>query len=157
MNMRRLRMDGRGASLVDCLNDLIEVNLDLICVYHAILGHVPNPLWQDRLAEFRSEHLLHVRDLSQAVRRLYGTPVWPVGKDDDAQLAAPEALDVDPDDVHALLERLSESERAALGAYEQARTVEGVRVHSEIEAIIEYNLEEEAHHRDWLRGVLETL
>lgn len=56
------------------LNSLTQLDIDAIHAYDQALSHIDVLSIKDQLTQFRDDHHRHVRDLSDAIRRLGGQP-----------------------------------------------------------------------------------
>jgi uncharacterized protein (TIGR02284 family) len=60
--------------MIDKLNDLIALDLDAIDAYESAITRIDTVTVRERLREFQGDHHRHVRDLTEAVMRLGGSP-----------------------------------------------------------------------------------
>jgi uncharacterized protein (TIGR02284 family) len=56
------------------LNNLIQLDIDAVHAYEQALSSIDEPVVKERMASFQEDHLRHVRELSDEVRKLGGTP-----------------------------------------------------------------------------------
>ena len=59
---------------IDRLNDLIALDLDAVDAHESAITRIDTPTVRERLREFQGDHRRHVRDLTEHVMRLGGTP-----------------------------------------------------------------------------------
>ncbi len=55
-------------------NTLIQLDIDAVHAYGQALSSVEEPVLKERLAAFQEDHQRHIRELSEEVRKLGGTP-----------------------------------------------------------------------------------
>ncbi|HYO57640.1 ferritin-like domain-containing protein [Archangium sp.] len=60
--------------MLERLNDLIALDYDAVGAYEAAINRIDVESLRMRLREFQQDHGRHIRDLSQVVTRLGGTP-----------------------------------------------------------------------------------
>ncbi|WP_187344975.1 ferritin-like domain-containing protein [Cystobacter ferrugineus] len=60
--------------MLERLNDLIALDIDAVGAYEAAINRIDVESLRMNLREFQQDHERHIRDLSQVVRTLGGTP-----------------------------------------------------------------------------------
>ncbi|WP_408888058.1 ferritin-like domain-containing protein [Myxococcus faecalis] len=57
------------------LRSLAQLDADAVGAYDAALARIPEPLVRERLAEFRADHVRHVRELNGFIHHFGGAPL----------------------------------------------------------------------------------
>jgi uncharacterized protein (TIGR02284 family) len=63
-----------GNDVIKNLNNLIQLDIDAVHAYEQALSSIDEPVIKERMASFQEDHLRHVKELSDEVRKLGGTP-----------------------------------------------------------------------------------
>src|SRR4051812_11109526 len=62
------------STTIEVMNDKIQLDMDAIVAYDEAIAACENTLIRARLADFRDDHVRHVRELSETVLRYGGEP-----------------------------------------------------------------------------------
>lgn len=62
-------------NVIKILNDLIKLDADAVNAYGQAIDNIDDNTVRSRIQEFQRDHERHIRDLSECVRDLGGTPV----------------------------------------------------------------------------------
>ncbi|HSN98067.1 MAG TPA: DUF2383 domain-containing protein [Candidatus Nanopelagicales bacterium] len=137
---------GGEKTVIDLLNELIELDYDAIEAYQAAVGRVLESRDRGRIAAFLEEHRRHVQELSSLVRQLGGEP--PGGGDLKQILArgkvAIGALFGDRLVLEAM--KMNEAESKALHEHIAARADVG----EPVKEVLLRHLADERRHHDWI-------
>ncbi|AKT38594.1 PA2169 family four-helix-bundle protein [Chondromyces crocatus] len=139
-------MIGSEATLIELLNDLIELDFDAIEAYKAAISRVDNLNDRAQLASFLEDHQRHVDDLSPFVRELGGEPA----KEGDLKQVLTKGKVVLGGLIgdRVVLAAMKTNEDDTNTAYERALKRNDVPMRMRV--VFERNLADERRHREWL-------
>ncbi|MGE5616002.1 MAG: PA2169 family four-helix-bundle protein [Bacillota bacterium] len=135
-------------TIIDKLNDLIELDFDAIEAYQAAIERLKNPSYKSRLAEFCKDHERHTKNLAELVAKLGGEPSR--GPDVKRFLTKGKVVIADiVGDDHAILMAMRANEEVTNKRYELALNA-NTDMDAQTRSTIEANLGDERRHREWI-------
>jgi rubrerythrin len=137
------------SKVIDVMNDKIQLDLDAMVAYDKAIEACDNSEVKAALAEFRSDHVRHVQDLSEAVLRAGAEPQ--------------RTRDLKGFVIQGFTEIVSHGDRSALMAmrgneeltnrlYEAALKRD---LTPDVRALLEKNLADERRHLAWIKDALD--
>ncbi len=142
----------KAESIIEKLNDLIELDFDAIAAYKAAIDRLENPAYRNKLKEFLADHERHVRALSEAVQAEGGTP--PRSGDFKKVLTKGQVVIADLGEDKHILKAMKMNEDQTNKKYEKA-VAEGFPNGSQ--SAIENGLADERRHREWIETTLASI
>jgi uncharacterized protein (TIGR02284 family) len=135
-------------TLVEKLNDLIELDFDAIEAYQAAIERLENPTYKNRLSEFLKDHERHTQNLAELVTKHGGKPSR--GPDFKRFLTKGKVVMADlVGNDHAILMAMRANEEVTNKRYELALSVHA-DMDTETRRVLESNLGDERRHREWI-------
>lgn len=139
-----MRMGGED-TLVDLLNELIELDYDALEAYRIAVGRVEDLRDRARVSAFLDDHERHVQDLAALIRELGGEPA--AAGDLRQILTKGKVVIGGLFGDRLVLEAMKANEAESTTAYERAAARElPVRAR----ALIDRHLADERRHHDWI-------
>ncbi len=135
----------------DKLNDLIKLDVDAVHAYDQAISACVIDEVKDRLTEFRGDHDRHIRDLSQCVRTLGGTPE--VERDWKGFFIEGFTAIASQGDHSALL-AMRGNEELTNRKYQNALNLTNLT--PEVRSLLERNFSDEQRHLQWIRSQLDA-
>jgi len=133
-------------TLVDLLNELIELDYDAIEAYQAAVSRVEELRDRARVSAFLDEHERHVQDLAALVRELGGEPA---GAGDLQQILTKGKVVIGGlFGDRLVLEAMKANEAETTAAYQRAAALEDLP--GRARALLERHLADERRHHDWI-------
>lgn len=133
------------------LKDLISLDYDAAEAYQAAIERLENPLYKQKLGEFREDHLRHIRELKEVAATLdIETPTGP-----DAKLALAKGKVVMAGIMgdKEILMAMKTNEEDTNTAYERA--VNHKDIIASARGVVDRGLSDERRHRQWIIDTLE--
>lgn len=143
-------MVGKEDTLVELLQDLIELDYDAIKAYEAAIERVENTLYQTKLREFCDDHKRHTTNLAPFLQEM-GEDV-PYEADAKGILTKGKVVLANIMGDNAIIKAMKTNEDDTNTAYERA--VQHKDVTPEIRAVLQSNLEDERRHRQWMVAII---
>jgi uncharacterized protein (TIGR02284 family) len=141
---------GTESTLVDTLNNLIQLDYDAIEAYDAAIDRLDNAEYKARLKEFRADHVRHTRDLGAAVTGLGGKPARQGGA--KSLLTRGKVMMADLMGDRAILQAMRSNEDDTNTAYERAvKAADGTPA---VATALRAGLDDERRHRAWIEQAL---
>jgi uncharacterized protein (TIGR02284 family) len=140
-------------ALVELLNDLIALDHDAVEAYRAAIDRLNDPPSKDNLASFMGDHERHIRELTEHVRRLAGTPRS--GPDFKRVLTKGKVVIADLIGDKAILQAMKSNEETTNRQYEAA--VQRNDLTPDVRLTLERNLADERRHRAWIVARIEGM
>ncbi len=132
-------------TVLDLLNELIELDYDAIEAYRAAVLRVADPRDRARVSGFLDDHVRHVQDLAVLVRELGAEPA---GSGDLRQiLTKGKVVIAGLFGDRLVLEAMKSNEEEATAVYAGAARRE---LPERVRALVERHLAEERKHHDWI-------
>jgi uncharacterized protein (TIGR02284 family) len=137
---------GGEKTVIDLLNELIELDYDAIEAYKAAVGRVQEFRDRGRIASFLEDHRRHVRELNALVRQLGGEPA---GDGDLRQILTKSKVVIGAlFGDRLVLEAMKANEAEASSLHERAATRGDLP--TSVRAVLERHLADERRHHDWI-------
>jgi uncharacterized protein (TIGR02284 family) len=137
---------GLERSMVELLNDLIELDFDAIEALRAAIQRLKDPGDKERLRAFLADHQRHVRALSMLVRDLDARP--PSGPDLEHFFMRGRVVLAGLLDDRAVMAAVRASEHRTDAAYQRALRHHHMPPH--VRRTLEGNLVDEHRHHGWI-------
>jgi hypothetical protein len=137
-------------SEVEKLRSLAQLDVDAVGAYDAAIARVKESLVRERLNEFRSDHVRHVRELNAFIRRFGGEPVELRPDLKGAAMKSLTAMSSMMGTEAALVAMLG-NEEFTNRAYELAL---GFEWSPEVRTLIEKNRRDEERHITWVKDAV---
>ncbi|MDI1446837.1 ferritin-like domain-containing protein [Polyangium sp. 6x1] len=134
--------------IIQCLNELIELDLACIAAYEIARAVSRDEEIQGKFSEFQEDHLRHVRELSEHVRRAGVTP--PTELDTKGLVIRGFTMLASQEDRTAVL-AMRGNEELSNNAYASALQA---GLPEEIRSLVASNFEDERRHMSWIRGAV---
>lgn len=135
-------------TIIEKLNDLIELDFDAIEAYRAAIERLGNPAYKQRLEEFCKDHERHTQNLAALVMKHGGKASR--GPDVKRFLTKGKVVIADlVGDDHAILLAMRANEEVTNKRYELALNV-NTDMDAETRSTLEANLGDERRHREWI-------
>jgi rubrerythrin len=142
-----------GAALIAELNDLIRVDFDAIGAYTVAIERVESTTYRETLEGFRRDHERHVRELTERVRAVGGTPAEGPHASTGAFKLAVQALGAAGSD-RALILAFKANEGESVAKYRAAAE----RPHSDaVREVLARAARDEEKHYEWAESRLKRL
>lgn len=135
------------ASLVDAL---LSLEHDAIGAYDSCIERLEDSASRDKVAEFRTDHERHLRELGEFAR---GIGVADDGGSAKSVLTSGKIALADLAGDGALLKAMATNEDDTVTAYERGAAQGGIS--AELQAICRRAHEDELRHREWMRAAAE--
>jgi uncharacterized protein (TIGR02284 family) len=137
---------GGEKTVIDLLNELIELDYDAIEAYSAAVRRVEESRDRGRIASFLEDHRRHVQELGALVRRLGGEP--PGDSDLRRILTKGKVVIGALFGDRLVLEAMKANEAEGSALHERA--AERVDLPGQVRAVLERHLADERRHHDWI-------
>jgi rubrerythrin len=137
---------GQEPSLRGLISDLIHLEYDAIAAYDTTIEKLENPTFKERIAEFKEDHLRHLRELQSLATASKINP--PSGGDYKQMLTTGKVKVAAMMGDKAILQTMKTNEDDTVTAYERASRHE--MVEDEDRELFERALSDEIRHREWM-------
>jgi hypothetical protein len=143
---------GMQTELINATQDLLELDYDAIEAYDAAINRLENQLYKDKMAEFKADHLRHVRELTAFLEdNEEEAPEGPSGKQ---WLTKGKVIIANLLGDNAILAAMRSNEVDTNTAYE--RMTQRDDLVPELVLIIKRGFEDEKRHKAWLEATLQA-
>jgi hypothetical protein len=143
---------GMQTELINATQDLLELDYDAIEAYDAAINRLENQLYKDKMAEFKADHLRHVRELTAFLEdNEEEAPEGPSGKQ---WLTKGKVIIANLLGDNAILAAMRSNEVDTNTAYE--RMTQRDDLVPELVLIIKRGFEDEKRHKAWLEATLQS-
>jgi uncharacterized protein (TIGR02284 family) len=139
-------------SIIEKLTDVVELDYDAIAAYKAAIERIDSADYKAKLKEFLADHERHVRDLSEAIRRIGGNP--PKGGDAMKILTKGQVVIAGLAGDKAILKAMKMNEDQTNSMYEDAVKE---NYPEDIHALLQDGLADERRHRAWIENTVERM
>jgi len=138
-------------SLVDVLNDLIQLDYDAIAAYEAAIERIDDDAMREQLREFLQDHRRHTQNLAAIVERSGGEPAT----EGDAMryVTKGKVLVGSLLGDHGILLAMKTNEDETVARHWEALAIGGLDAAAK--STLEANLADERRHRAWFAAMLE--
>ncbi len=142
---------GTQKNFADALKELVELEYAAIDAYEAAVERLENPVYQEKLSEFKKDHDRHIQELSALLKEhnhevpekgVFGKQLLTTGKVILANMVGD----------NTILQAMKSNEIDTNTAYERMNTHEDKW--PEAEEIIKTGLQDERRHKAWLENTL---
>ncbi len=137
---------GGEKTVLDLLNELIELDYDTIEAYRAAVERVVETRDRGRINAFLDDHQRHVEELRSLVRQLGGDP--PSSGDLKQMLAKGKVVICALFGDRLVLEAMKSNEAEASDLHAQATT--RADLPEQVRSILQRHLADERRHHDWI-------
>jgi uncharacterized protein (TIGR02284 family) len=144
---------GTESTLESLLEDLVQLDYDAADAYEAAINRLQESRFRTRLHEFRGDHLRHVDEISEILRRMGRTP--PQQGDMKSYLTQGKVVLGGLMGDKAILQAMRTNEADTNTAYERAVAFNGLDAVTG--QVLQRGLEDERRHREWILAELKTL
>jgi uncharacterized protein (TIGR02284 family) len=144
---------GTETTLESLLEDLVQLDYDAADAYEAAINRLQEARFRDRLREFRGDHLRHIDELGELLRKMGRTP--PQQGDMKSYLAQGKVVMGGLMGDKAILQAMRTNEADTNTAYERAVAFHGLS--TETHQILQRGLQDERRHCEWILEQLKTL
>lgn len=141
------------ASLIETLNQLIQLDYDAVKAYEQAIDRVDDPEVESDFESFLLDHERHITDLSQLVRELGGTPKT-LGRDLKGVLLEGMTMLRSATGTLGALRAMRTNERLTNRTYEKALAHD---LPSHARAVVAVNFEDERRHLRMIEQHVERL
>jgi len=137
---------GQEPSLKGLISDLIHLEYDAIAAYDTTIGKLQNPTFKERVAEFKEDHLRHLRELRTLAETDKFIP--PEGGDYKQMLTTGKVKVAAMMGDKAILQTMKTNEDDTVTAYERASRHEMADQGNR--EVFRRALADEIRHREWM-------
>jgi len=140
---------GTQSSIVDAIQDLVELDYDAVEAYAAAIKRIDNESYKAQLREFKADHERHIKELSELLRRRgEDVPEGPSGKQ---WLTKGKVVIANLVGEKAILMAMKSNEVDTNTAYE--RMVNRKDKWADLLNIVDRGLQDERRHKAWFESV----
>lgn len=136
--------------IIDRLNNLIQLDVDAVEAYDHAIKHVEYKDIKKRFGEFQDDHRAHIRNLSEMVGQMGGTPVKPK-PDLKGYLMEGFTTLMSLTGAKQTLEAMRTNERKTNKEYEEAV---GLEFPEEVMKLLRVNYAQEMQHLAYIEEIL---
>lgn len=140
---------GTSSDVTKLIENFILLERDAIAAYDASIERLENPDWKARVAEFREDHVRHLKGLQQMAAR-HGAPA-PAEGDAKQMLTTGKIKMANLAGDGAILKAMSTNESDTVSAYSSACGNDAIP--PEDKALFEQGRADEERHKDWMDSV----
>ena len=144
---------GTETTLESLLEDLVQLDFDAADAYEAAINRLQEARFRDRLREFKGDHLRHIDEISDILKKMGRTP--PNQGDMKSYLTQGKVVMGGLLGDRAILQAMKTNEADTNTAYERAVNFKGLS--TDTLDVLQRGLADERRHCEWILQELKTL
>ena len=142
--------DAIATEVIECLNDLTQLDMDAIEAYDQALKNIETSNIHEKLESFKNDHKQHIIDLARVVKNLHGEPIGP-GKDFKGFIIKGMTAIQSAMGEKSALKAMQSNEELTNKTYAKALEKD---LPPEAKLIVEKNYRDEQEHLKYIRAIL---